>query len=154
MVSHEKLGVHAVQFDRPDEIKFCENETNVAVLFGRQESGHLYKDGLHDYVVRGRQDAVDSSRGTKAAGIYRRAVAAGASTTIRVRLSAGTAKPAPFADFDQTFSLRKSEADAFYAELQSAVAGRGSSPHPAPGFRRRAVVEAVFLLRRHRVAGR
>ena len=121
VVNHEKLGVHAVQFDRPDEIKFCENETNVALLFGARESGPLYKDGLHDYVVKGRQDAVDSSRGTKAAGIYRRAVAAGASTTVRVRLSAGTAKAAPFADFDRIFSLRKSEADAFYAGLQSTV---------------------------------
>ena len=40
-----------------------------------------------------------------------------------MRLSAGAAKPAPFADFDQTFSRRKSEADAFYAgRLQSAIA--------------------------------
>jgi Glycosyl hydrolase family 63 C-terminal domain len=121
MANHDKLGVYAVQFERPDEIKFCENETNVATLFGRQETGHFYKDGLHDYVVKSRQEAVDSSRGTKAAGIYRRTVAAGASTTIRVRLSAGAAKPAPFADFERIFSLRKSEADAFYAELQSKV---------------------------------
>jgi Mannosylglycerate hydrolase MGH1-like glycoside hydrolase domain/Glycosyl hydrolase family 63 C-terminal domain len=120
-VNHEKLGIYAVQFDRPDEIKFCENETNVAKLYGRQETGYRYKDGLHDYVVRGRKTAVDSSRGTKAAGIYRRTIAAQDSTTIRVRLSAGLAKHTPFAEFDQTFRRRKSEADAFYAELQRAV---------------------------------
>jgi hypothetical protein len=121
VVNHEKVGIYAVQFDRPDEIKFCENETNVAKLYGRQETGYRYKDGLHDYVVRGRETAVDSSRGTKAAGIYRRTIAAQDSTTIRVRLSAGLAKHTPFAEFDQTFRRRKSEADAFYAELQRAV---------------------------------
>jgi hypothetical protein len=71
--------------------------------------------------VGGRKNAVGSHRGTKAAGIYRRTIAAGASTTIRVRLSLGLPKPAPFADFEQIFSLRKSEADAFYAELQGKV---------------------------------
>jgi hypothetical protein len=121
VVNHEKVGIYAVQFDRPDEIKFCENETNVAKLYGRQETGYRYKDGLHDYVVRRRETAVDSSRGTKAAGIYRRTIAAQDSTTIRVRLSAGLAKHTPFAEFDQTFRRRKSEADAFYAEVQRAV---------------------------------
>ena len=69
----------------------------------------------------GRKHAVGSHKGTKAAGIYRRTVAAGDSTTIRVRLSLGPPKPAPFADFEQIFGLRKSEADAFYAELQGKV---------------------------------
>jgi hypothetical protein len=81
----------------------------------------LCKDGFHDYLVGDRKNAVGSHRGTKAAGIYRRTIAAGASTTIRVRLSLGLPKPAPFADFEQIFSLRKSEADAFYAELQGKV---------------------------------
>jgi hypothetical protein len=121
VVKHEKLGAYAIHFDRPDEIKFCENETNVAKLYGSEETGHFYKDGFHDYLVGGHKHAVGSHKGTKAAGIYRRTVAAGDSTTIRVRLSLGPPKPAPFADFEQIFGLRKSEADAFYAELQSKV---------------------------------
>jgi hypothetical protein len=121
MVKHETLGAYAIHFDGPDEIKFCENETNVAKLYGSEETGHLCKDGFHDYLVGGRKNAVGSHKGTKAAGIYRRTVAAGASTTIRVRLSPGPPKPAPFADFEQIFGLRKSEADAFYAELQGKV---------------------------------
>jgi hypothetical protein len=121
VVKHEKLGAYAIHFDRPDEIKFCENETNVAKLYGSEETGHLYKDGFHDYLVGGHKHAVGSHKGTKAAGIYRRTVAAGDSTTIRVRLSLGPPKPAPFADFEQIFGLRKSEADAFYAELQAKV---------------------------------
>lgn len=118
---HEKLGVHSIHFDRPDEIKFCENETNAARLYGSGDAGRLYKDGFHDYLVRGRQEAVRSSNGTKAAGIYRRIILSGASTTIRIRLTEGQPKSAPFASFEQVFDQRKAEADTFYAELQSKV---------------------------------
>ena len=45
------LGAYAIHFDGPDEIRFCENETNVAKLFGSEETGHLCKDGFHDYLV-------------------------------------------------------------------------------------------------------
>jgi hypothetical protein len=121
VVNHETLGAYVIHFDGPDEIKFCENETNGAKLFGSEETGHLCKDGFHEYLVAGRKDAVGSHKGTKAAGIYRRTIAAGDSITIRVRLSPGLPKPAPFADFEQIFGLRKSEADAFYAELQGKV---------------------------------
>ena len=121
VVKHETLGAYAIHFDAPDEIKFCENESNVPKLFGGHETGLFYKDGFHDYLVGGRTDAVSSHMGTKAAGIYRRTVAARGSTTVRVRLSLGPPKPAPFAHFDRLFALRKSEADAFYTELQSKV---------------------------------
>ena len=121
IVNHPKLGTYAIQFDNPDEVKFCENDTNAAKLYGGDDPGHLYKDGFHEYVVKNRQDAVHSSKGTKAAGIYRRTVPTGGSAIIRVRLSLGQLKPAPFRDFEQTFDLRKSEADAFYAQLQSKI---------------------------------
>jgi hypothetical protein len=121
VATHEQLGVYTVQFDRPDDIKFCENESNVERHFAGAPTGRPYKDGLDDYVVKGLETAVDAHKGTKAAGIYRRAVAAGASTSIRVRLSPGPASAAPFADFDDVFERRKSEADAFYAELQEKV---------------------------------
>jgi hypothetical protein len=122
VVKHGKFGAYAVQFDRPDEIQFCENETNVAKLYGTEGSRGLYKDGFHDYVVRGDKSAVSSRRGTRAAGVYKRTIPAGASVAFRVRLSAGPPMPTPFADFDQVFGQRKSEADAYYAELQSNVA--------------------------------
>src|SRR5262249_41369892 len=121
VVTHEKLGVYAVQFERPDDIKFCENESNVERLFASEPTGRLYKDGLNDYVVHGLAKAVDSRKGTKAAGLYRRTIGAGASATIRVRLISGPAKAAAFADFDRVFDQRKAEADSFYAGLQSKV---------------------------------
>jgi hypothetical protein len=121
LARHGKLGTYILHFERPDEIKFCENETNVARLYGSEGAGHLYKDGFHDYVVNGIPTAVGTRAGTKAAGIYRRTVPSGASTTIRVRLSLDQPKAEPFADFERIFDLRKSEADAFYAELQRKV---------------------------------
>ena len=122
VVNHQKLGVYAMHFDNPDELWFCENDTNVVKLHGRVESGRVYKDGFHDYLIKRDPKAVDYAEGTKAAGIYRRTVPVGSSTTIRVRLSLGERKPAPFANFDKIFERRKAEADAFYAELQTKVA--------------------------------
>ena len=121
VLTHETLGVYAVQFDGADDIKFCENETNAPKLFATPRDGRLYKDGLNDYVVGGDAQAVHPRQGTKVAGIWRRTVAAGGSTVIRVRLSPGLPKVPPFADFDLVFEQRKAEADAFYAELQRNV---------------------------------
>jgi hypothetical protein len=122
LVNREKLGTYAVHFDRPDEIKFCENDTNAAKLYGSADTGGFCKDGFHEYLVKGRRDAVGSSKGTKAAGIYRKTIPSLGSATIRVRLSQGQPKSEPFRDFEQIFDQRKSEADAFYANLQSKIA--------------------------------
>src|SRR5262245_18488144 len=121
VAKHGKLGIYTIHFEKPDEIKFCENETNVARLYGGEDAGRLYKDGFHDYVVKGSGNAVGTRTGTKAAGIYRRTVPLGASATIRARLSLGEPRHDPFADFERIFDLRKSEADAFYADLQRKV---------------------------------
>ena len=121
IATHEKLGAHAVHFEQPDDIKFCENESNVERLFAAAPTGRRYKDGLNDYLVAGREKAVDSQSGTKAAGLYRRTIAAGGCVTIRVRLSAGPTTASPFADFEQVFVQRKAEADAFYGALQANV---------------------------------
>lgn len=121
VLSHETLGTFTIHFDAADEIKFCENETNVAKLFGADDPGHLYKDGFNEYLVNGNQAAVDDRRGTKVAGIFRRTVAAGGVTTVRVRLSRGQPNPLPFADFEQVFAQRKAETDAFYAGVQAKV---------------------------------
>jgi hypothetical protein len=121
-VAHEKLGAYSLHFDQADEIKFCENETNVVALFGSQESGRRYKDGLHAYVINRNAAAVHSGYGTKAAGIFRRTVAAGGRTTVRVRLSAGAARSDPFVEFDRVMAQRKAEADDFYGSLQQQIA--------------------------------
>ena len=122
LVHHPKLGEHIVHFERADQIVFCDNETNLPKLYGVKSPHGYYKDGFHEYVVNGNKAAVNTiTRGTKAAGIHKRTVAPGGSEVIRLRLNAGQPKEDPFADFDSIFALRKSEADAFYGEIQKKV---------------------------------
>jgi hypothetical protein len=120
-VAHDELGAYTMHFEAPDDIKFCENETNVAKLYGRLEAGRLYKDGFHEYLLRGEANAVSDREGTKGAGIYRRSISPGGCALIRARLSLGEPKVAPFAHFDHTVDLRMTEADAFYSDLQNNV---------------------------------
>jgi hypothetical protein len=96
---------------------FTENETNSARLFGTPNRTRWVKDGINDHVVHGHADAVNPALcGTKMAALHDHTIAAGASTTVRLRLTAQAPDTAwsPFADFDALFSQRRREADAFY----------------------------------------
>ena len=57
---------------------FTENETNNERIFGTPNASPYVKDGINDYVVAGRQDAVNPNQtGTKAAAHYQLDVGAG-----------------------------------------------------------------------------
>jgi hypothetical protein len=108
---------------------FTHNETNAPRLFGTPPetadgAAAHYKDAFHDCVIGGRADAVaPDGQGTKAAAHYVLDIAAGASVTLRLRLSSddapkkgGVAQAAVFGpDFDGIFEQRIAETDAFYA---------------------------------------
>ncbi len=101
---------------------FTENETNTPALYGTQDKGY-FKDGINDYVVNGKRDAVNpAGTGTKAAAHYKLTIPAGQSVTIRCRLrhaSDGVADV--FADFDELFRQRIAEADQYYADIQADI---------------------------------
>jgi hypothetical protein len=101
------------------EMLFTENETNTTRLYGAQNAPAFVKDGINDYVVNGQQDAVNPNQsGTKAAARYHLTIAAGATATLKLRLSNDIApKPALGFQFDEIFATRIREADAFYAAL-------------------------------------
>jgi hypothetical protein len=104
--------------DRPI---FTENETNVVRLYGGARAGRVFKDAFHDFVVHGDASAVNSANeGTKAGLLHRLDVPAYGERTIELRLT-NRMLDAPFADFGVTFDERRTEADAFYAALQSRV---------------------------------
>jgi hypothetical protein len=63
-----------------------------------------------------------AGEGTKVAGLYVREIPPQGSTTICVRLSAGQQGPSGFDGFDDVFTRRIAEADAFYAALQRSIA--------------------------------
>lgn len=116
---HGKLGVYHGYFDAPDDLLFCDNETNVQRLYGASSDLRFFKDGFHDDVIHGKRHAVNAQRtGTKAAGHFRFVVPSHGKVEVRVRLC-DVPSNAPFADFDALVNQRRAEADAYYAELQS-----------------------------------
>jgi len=130
---HRDLGEHDLDFDGDDvRCLFTENDTNVRRLFDVHEHEGYYKDGFHELVVGGNDDAVNPDGvGTKATGWFHRDVPAGGSTTVRGRLrpaprspgtSAAVPDPARFRDFDDVLTTRRAEADEFYAGLQEPIA--------------------------------
>ncbi|MBL8205886.1 MAG: glucosidase [Blastocatellia bacterium] len=104
------------------EMLFTENETNTARLYGAQEAPAFVKDGINDYIVNGQQDAVNPNQsGTKASARYHLTIAAGATATIKLRLTNDIApKPALGFQFDEIFAARIQEADEFYNAVMPA----------------------------------
>ena len=107
-----------------DDLLFTGNETNMQRLFGVPNATPYVKDAFNEYLVHGNHQAVNPARvGTKAAALYARTIAGGASCTLRLRLTRVTDRydaltSSPFADFDATFGTRQREADEYYAALQ------------------------------------
>ena len=118
---------------------FCENETNLARLYGAAPVTPYPKDGINDHVIGGAPTVNPERTGTKCAFWYQVTLASGASAELRLRLrpaapdgaaapvagsALGSAVPAPGAsaaalgaDFDQMVARRRAEADEFYDEL-------------------------------------
>jgi len=67
---------------------FTENDTNNERIFGTPNPSPYVKEGINNYVVAGRQEAVNPGQiGTKAAAHYQLNVGAGETAVIRLRLS-------------------------------------------------------------------
>ena len=120
VAEHVSLGRFRLELDPaagPAPLLFTDNETDMQRIFGAANGGSRVKDGFHDYVIRGRTDAVDPGSGTKAAPYLRLTIGGGEHAVVRLRLTAeAEASPAPFgAAFDEVFAARTREADAFYA---------------------------------------
>jgi hypothetical protein len=108
------------------ELLFTENDTNTQRLYGVPNAAGFAKDGINDYIVNGRQDAVNPERkGTKAAAHFSFTLGPGESKTVRLRFtddaySSGTRRDFT-EDFDRILSARRSEADEFYSKVIPAV---------------------------------
>jgi hypothetical protein len=116
-VSHATLGERYWYCEGDVPLLFTENETNNERIFGTPNSSPWVKDGINNYVVDGKRDAVNPERqGTKAAAQYQLNVGPGQTATIRLRLSelAPAVVDDPFANFDATVQIRQREADEFY----------------------------------------
>jgi Mannosylglycerate hydrolase MGH1-like glycoside hydrolase domain len=121
---HVELGRYLLHCDENPTLLFTENETNNARIFSTSNASLYVKDGINNYVVAGREDAVNPNHiGTKAAAHYRIDVGAGQTSVIRLRLS-DTAPDEPFgSEFGQTIDRRRREADEFYQAITPASVG-------------------------------
>jgi len=100
--------------DGANDLLFTENETNHQRLHGAPNANVFAKDGINDFVVNGRVDAINPARtGTKASARYRLTLPAGGKAVLKLRLS-DTLDPVAF---DRVFALRQREADEFYATI-------------------------------------
>jgi hypothetical protein len=127
IAEHTELGSYVLDCEGAEELLFTENETNSERIFGTPNSSPFVKDAFHNYLIAGRQEAVNpEKRGTKAAALYRLTVGAGLSATARLRLRQASiskggggrrGKKIFGAAFDKTFATRIREADAFYEDI-------------------------------------
>ncbi|MDA8239359.1 MAG: glucosidase [Nitrospiraceae bacterium] len=126
---HAILGEYTLSCEGDAPLLFTENSTNHARLhLDYPDAGPYLKDGINDYVVQGRREAVNPERqGTKAAAHYRLKVGPRKSATVRLRLAAqapaeqrkqAKGSAVPFGqDFDEIFVARLREADEFYKSV-------------------------------------
>jgi Glycosyl hydrolase family 63 C-terminal domain len=115
--SHPELGDRWLYVDGDLPVLFTENEPNNQRLFGKSNASPYVKDGIDSYLVHERKDAVNpANTGTKAATHHQLSIGPGQTTILRLRLSAADPKgmSKPFADFDQIFDKRVTEANSFY----------------------------------------
>ena len=117
-LNHSELGRRWLYFESPVQLLFTENETNVQRLYGAENRYPYVKDGINDFIVHGKKEAVATEqRGTKASIHYVLELGAGETVSVRLRLTDidfNGLDAAPFVDFDRVFEARKSEADEFY----------------------------------------
>ena len=151
---HTELGTWRLECDGAPPLLFTDNETNNRRLFDSENTSRFVKDGINDFLLHGRADAVNpAATGTKAAAHYKLNIAAGGSANVRLRLRPAASAGAAFGrSFDEILMLRRAEADAFYHALTPPF-GRRRAPHLPPGIGRDAVEQAALSLRRRALAG-
>ncbi len=123
--SNSALGEYSLYCEGDVPLLFTDNETNNARLFPHFQNESVYvKDGINDYVVHGKKNAVNPKMtGTKASPHYHVNVPAGKTAVIRLRLKQKAAfmeKHTFGAEFEEVFAARLRDADEFYKALTPA----------------------------------
>jgi len=120
-VEHRNFDKMYLYSEKNDETLFCENETNTKRLYDSESHASYYKDGINDYLVNGKMDAVNPNKdGTKSAFLHKLSIPGNASKVIRLRFSSKNVKQ-PFSNVDEIFKKRVEETDEFYEEVQREI---------------------------------
>jgi hypothetical protein len=128
--NHPTLGQYYLYCNSHDgsnpSLLFTGNETNYRRLFGTDNASPYVKDGINDYVVNGKIDAVNPNRvGTKVAARYILNIKPGETRSVQLRLcknvleNASTDKQILGEEFSEIFQTRRKEADEFYHRILS-----------------------------------
>jgi hypothetical protein len=115
-VSTRRYGRRELRFEPTGAtspmVLFTGNDTNVTRLYGVEAPGQHFKDGINDFVVSGRVDAVNPAGvGTRAAAHYQVVVPAGDSVSVRVLF---VPEGASALEVDDVIAARRREADEYY----------------------------------------
>ncbi len=82
------LGERAIVFEGEPDLLFTNNETNNERLSRSKNQTQHVKDGINDYIVHDRTEAVDPEQvGTKAAAHYKTVIRGGSEVVFRMRLA-------------------------------------------------------------------
>ncbi len=120
--SHSQLGTFLFTFAGEPSVLFTENETNTERLWSRQGDSKLYKDGFHEYLIHGKQNAASlDGGGTKACFVYKMAIESGEQTELYFRLARDGSSELPREQWPGIFQDRIREADEFYLPFSTGL---------------------------------
>jgi len=99
-------------------------KTNNERIFGTRNATPYVKDGINNYVVAGRREAVNPNQtGTKASAHYQLNISARETTLLRLRLSNSSSRNPFGRQFSEIIEARRRDADAFYRAMTPAHVG-------------------------------
>ena len=131
---------------------FTGNETNFKRLFAVTDPLPYVKDAFNEYLIHGKQEAVNpAGTGTKAAALYRLEIQPAASATLRLRLTDTDPAHAERArivrpEFRRNVCHADRRSRRVLRSIHPAQSFHGRRERPAPGLRRNPVVQAVLPL--------
>lgn len=115
---HSTLGTRWLYCDRNPHLLFTDNETNYERLFGVGNASPYVKDGINDYLIQNRKEAINPRQiGTKFSAHYQLEIAPGEVQTVRLRLKDSQSSVNFGEEFETIFSDRQQEADEFYQRI-------------------------------------
>jgi hypothetical protein len=119
LAEHVNAETMFLYYEDPDEVIFCDNNTNTLKLYNHLQKGY-FKDGINDYVIHKISEAVNTSSGTKAALNYKFNIKGGESAVVKLRLTSSKSKN-PFSNFNSIFNSAIKDADNFYDDVQKEI---------------------------------
>jgi glycogen debranching enzyme len=125
-LSHFRTGNYYLYYQPVETSLMTDNESNTKRLYGMPNGSPFVKDAFHE-AVAGQNDYLcdllkENEVGTKFAPVYKKELAPGESWTVSLRLCKSIQNQPFDAAFDQVFTDRIVDADAFYQPLFPASA--------------------------------